>query len=434
MHRLFRNGLFLCCDPDRRVHTGDMRVKDGRIEEFGVALEAGDAEIHDLSGRWVVPGFVQGHVHLCQTLFRGLAEDLPLLAWLSERVWPLEAALDEESTYWSARLGVTELLLGGSTCALDMGSLRHVGAVFQACEEAGVRVTSGRALMDLDNPAGLSMETEANLNGASDEADRWHNRGRLRYAFSPRFVPSCSEGLLREVAQEARRRGSLIHSHASEHAEEARVVRERTGRDNVQYLHDLGLSGPDTCLAHCVQLSATEMALLAETGTRVLHCPSANMKLGSGIAPVVELLEAGVTVALGADGAPCNNRLDMFTEMRQAGLLQKVRRGAEALPAVEILQMATLEGARALGLEAVCGSLEVGKRADMVVIDPDAPGLFPSTTPAAAIVYSATSGAVSEVWLDGDCVVRQGVVLAWDHQETLTGARRAQSALEAGLE
>lgn len=424
MHRLLTKATLITCDPAATVLSGDLRVIDGRIAELGPDLDRAGATITDLRGAWLMPGLVQSHIHLCQTLFRGMADDLALLDWLRTRIWPLEAAHDAESVYWSARLGVTELLLGGTTAILDMGTVHHTDALFEACREGGIRASIGRAMMDRENEAGLSQPTERSLQGACDEADRWHRPGgRLRYAFAPRFVPSCTDELLVEVAREARDRGCLIHTHASENRDEVALVRELTGRDNIEHLHHLGLTGPDVCLAHCIHLSEAEIELLATTGTRVLHCPSSNLKLGSGVAPIPELLERGVHVSLGADGAPCNNRLDAFAEMRLAALIQKPRLGPTAMPARQVLAMATRGGAEALGLDA--GSLEVGRQADLVALDPDYVASLPSPDPVASLVYAMTPAAVTDVWIAGEPVVTDGRVLCWDREETAAGVRAA---------
>jgi len=364
-----------------------------------------------------------------------MADDLALLDWLRTRVWPLERAHDADSVYWSARLGVSELLRGGTTAILDMGTVAHTDATFEACREAGIRAHIGRAMMDRENEAGLSEPRERSLAGACDEADRWHGRGRLAYAFAPRFVPSCTDGLLTDVAAEARRRGCLIHTHASENLDEVAWVRRLTGRDNIEHLHHLGLTGPDVALAHCIHLSDGEARLLAETGTRVLHCPSSNMKLGSGVARIPELVAAGAHVSLGADGAPCNNRLDVFAEMRLAALIQKPRLGPTAMPAPAVLAMATRRGAEALGLGAICGSLTPGRAADLVALDPQALSTLPSPDPISAAVYAATPADVLGVWIDGERVVEGGRVLGWDEGETRAGvgAAFARVTARAGL-
>lgn len=435
MRQLFKGAVIISCADHGQDRYQDMRVHDGRIVEMGHDLIPRDEVVVELSGRWVVPGFIQSHVHLCQTLFRGMAEDRALLEWLGERIWPLEASHDEESTYLSARLGIAEMLLSGTTAFLDMGSLRHTSATFSACDEAGVRATSGRALMDRENPAGLHASHEENLKGACEEADQWHERGRLRYAFAPRFVPSCSEGLLRETLAEARARGALIHTHASENPSEVALVRELTGDENIAYFSRIGMLGPDVALAHCIHLSDLEIDLLAESGSRVLHCPSSNMKLASGIAPVPELIARGVHVSMGADGAPCNNRMDPFAEMRKAGLLQSLRLGPGHLSPSAILTMMTLRGAEALGIDSDVGSLEAGKYADFVVIDPDHPALIGDTDPVHQIVYAAGPEHVESVYIAGERKVHRGVLENWGPGLDFKALRQAAARVKrvAGL-
>jgi 5-methylthioadenosine/S-adenosylhomocysteine deaminase len=236
--------------------------------------------------------------------------------------------------------------------------------------------------------------------------------------------------LLREVGRLARELDLRIHTHASENPQECALVRARTGQDNVRYFHALGLTGPQTTLAHCVWLSAEERALLAQTQTVVCHCPSSNLKLASGVAELPELLEAGVPVALGADGAPCNNNLDIFTEMRLAALIHKPRRGPLAVPATAVLEMATLGGARALGLEKELGSIEVGKRADLVVLDLGGAHTTPAGADLAAqIVYSARASDVRDVAIDGRVVLRQRRLITLDLDQVRAEAARQAKRL-----
>lgn len=430
MALLFRGATLLPCTLDRDGHASpalraDLLVDGGQI----VAILAPDqpappdAEIVDVRGRWILPGLVQIHVHLVQTLFRGLADDLALLDWLSQRIWPLERAHDADSTYWSARLGLTELLLGGTTAILDMATVHHTDEVFRAAGEIGMRAFIGKAQMDLDNEAGLGESTETSLGDSVLLRDRWHGQGRLRYAFAPRFVPSCSERLLRETARAAREAGCLLHTHASENRDEVALVRQMTGMDNVAYLEKIGFTGPDVVLAHCIHLTDEEERILADTGTVVAHCPSSNLKLASGVARIPELLERGVRCGIGADGAPCNNRLDAWTEVRTAALLQKVRLGASAMPAPQALGLITRRGADALGLDT--GALEVGRPADLVIVDPDLPSAWGGGDPRAALVYSHGPASIREVWIAGERVVSDGRVLGWDTAETLAGAKAA---------
>lgn len=358
-----------------------------------------------------MPGLIQAHVHLCQTLFRGLADDLRLEDWLVRRIWPLEAAHTEETVYASALLGAAELLLGGTTAILDMETVHHTDAAFQALERIGIRATAGKCLMDA-HPEGAPLElaetTDAALGEAESLAQRWHGEagGRLRVCFAPRFVPSCSGPLLRAASDLAERFDAQLHTHAAETIVERETVLRTTGLEEIAYLDSVGIAGPRAALAHCVWVDSHEIARLARQGTTVVHCPSSNLKLASGVAKIPEMLAAGCRVAIGADGAPCNNRLDAFAEMRLAALIQKPRLGADALPAAQVLDLATLGGAAALGLADEVGSIAPGKRADLVVLDLAAAHLHPLLGDLVSlIVYAAQPSDVRDVFVDGRPVV-----------------------------
>ncbi|HEY9284732.1 MAG TPA: 5'-deoxyadenosine deaminase [Pyrinomonadaceae bacterium] len=429
---LIKGGTLVTADGNNTVAAGGLLIRGGRIVSVGGSHESAD-EVIDARGCAVLPGFVQTHVHLCQTLFRGAADDLPLIDWLKERVWPMEAAHTPASLRASARLGVAELIKGGTTSALTMETVNHTREVFRVVEESGFRATVGKCMMDAGDgvPAALQEETEDSISESLALLEEWHGRadGRVRYCFAPRFAVSCTRGLLERVARLARERGVVVHTHASENLTEIEMVERATGMRNVRYLDSLGLAAPNVALAHCVHLDEEELDTLARTGTHVLHCPSSNMKLGSGVAPVVEMLARGVNVTLGADGAPCNNRLDAFTEMRAAALLQKVSRGADALPAPRVLRMATIDGARALGLGGEVGSLEVGKRADVTVVDLARLHLTPRPDVVSTLVYAATPADVRTVVIDGRVVLRDGELLTLDEREV----RREAEAEAASL-
>ncbi|HVF66456.1 MAG TPA: 5'-deoxyadenosine deaminase [Pyrinomonadaceae bacterium] len=435
---LIRGGAVVTMDAADSVFEGDVLVRGSRIEAVGraslTASATADVTI-DARGCAVLPGFVQTHVHLCQTLFRGAADDLELIDWLKKRVWPMEAAHDAASLRASARLGVAELMRGGTTCALTMETVNHTAEVFRVVDETGFRATVGKCMMDKGDevPAALQEETEESIRESLALLEEWHGRadGRVRYCFAPRFAVSCTRGLLERVARLARERGVMVHTHASENRTECEMVERETGRRNVEYLDSLGVSGAHVLLAHCVHLSEDEMSLLASTGTHVSHCPSSNMKLGSGIAPVAELLGRGVSVSLGADGAPCNNRLDMFTEMRTAALLQKVWRGADVLTAARVLRMATRDGARALGLEDEIGSIEEGKRADLTVVDLERLHTTPRPDVVSTVVYAAESADVRDVLIDGRVVMRDGGLTTMDEREVIAEARSQYELLSA---
>lgn len=425
-------GSIVTVDGQDRVFVGDVLMQDGRIKALGpsgsVPIPPG-TRVVDVTGDIVCPGFVQAHVHLCQVLFRGIAEDRALLPWLEERIWPLEKAHDADSLRASARLGLAELLLGGTTSLLDMGTVAHTDVVFEAARAMGLRYTGGKAMMDRPNPAGLDEPTAAALSTSNDLADRFHGaaHGRLRYAYAPRFILSCTDELLRETARAARARGCLIHTHASENPGEVAAVREATGKDNITALADLGIAGSDVVLAHCVHVSDEELASLVQTQTRVVHCPSTNLKLASGTAPIPRFLEAGVAVGLGADGAPCNNRLSAFSEMRLASLLQKPLHGATAMPARDALRLATMGSAKVLSLDAEVGSLEVGKRADIVVVGRQRPALRPCVDPVTTLVFAAEAGDVTHVFVDGKQLVRDRRLVATDLRAILDDADAALS-------
>jgi 5-methylthioadenosine/S-adenosylhomocysteine deaminase len=433
---LIKGGTVVTMDAADKVLDGDVLVRGRRIEAVGGDLSDVAADVTvDARGCAVLPGFVQTHVHLCQTLFRGAADDLALLDWLKRRVWPMEAAHDPASLRASARLGVAELIRGGTTCALTMETVNHTEEVFRVVEESGFRATVGKCMMDKGEevPSALSEETEDSIRESLSLLERWHGRadGRLRYCFAPRFAVSCTRELLERVAALARERGVMIHTHASENVSECELVERETGMRNVLYLDSLGVSGRHVLLAHCVHLDDEEVGLLASKGTHVAHCPSSNMKLGSGVAPVAELRARGVSVSLGADGAPCNNRLDMFTEMRTAALLQKVSRGADALPAARVLRMATADGARALGLGGDIGSLEAGKLADIAVLELGRLHTTPRPEVVSTVVYAAEARDVRDVLIDGRPLLLEGELQTLDEGEVLADAARQYELLAA---
>lgn len=427
---LIKDALIVTLDESNRILEGDVAIEAGLITAIQPATtareRAGFAEVIDARGRVLLPGFVQTHLHLCQTLFRGAADDLSLIDWLKQRIWPLEAAHTPQSISASARLGIAELIKGGTTCALTMETVNHTESVFQAIADSGFRATTGKCMMDQSEeaPRTLIETCEDSIAASLELLKRWHGQadGRIRYCFAPRFAVSCSRRLLERVAVLAREHGVLVHTHASENLAEIELVRKATGKRNLVYLRDLGLAAPHVVLAHCIWLDENEMEILESTGTRVAHCPSSNLKLGSGCARVFEMLERGISVSLGADGAACNNRLDMLTEMRSAVLLQKVLRGSQALPALRALRMATQGGAAALGLADQIGSVEVGKRADLQLLNLDRLHTTPHPDPISAIVYAAQASDIETVMIDGRVVMRERKLLNLNEEQVIAEA------------
>ena len=409
-------------DAANSIVQGELLIVDGKIAAVGGSGHAPDVTI-DATDCAVIPGFVQTHIHLCQTIFRGAADDLALIDWLKKRVWPMEAAHSAGSIAASARLGIAELIKGGTTCALTMETVNHTREVFRVVEESGFRATVGKCMMDKGDevPVALREQTARSIEESLALLDEWHGRagGRIRYCFAPRFAISCTRELLEQVARLARERGVMIHTHASENRTECELVESDTGMRNIAYLDSLGLTGPHVALAHCVHLDDSEIDALVVSKTNVVHCPSSNLKLGSGLAPIAKLVDRGVSVSLGADGAACNNRLDMFTEMRTAALLQKAMHGPEVLPANRVLRMATIDGARALGLDAEIGSLETGKRADVAIVRMDRLHMTPAAEVVSTLVYAADVSDVDTVMIDGQMVMRDRKLLTLDESEVV---------------
>lgn len=440
-------GLLVTQDAPRSIRKGALRIVDGKIAEIrrrAPSKPRKGMKLRDVSGKLLLPGFVQAHVHLCQTLFRNQADDLELLDWLKERIWPMEAAHTKASLRASAEIGILELLSGGTTCILDMGTVHHTEEIFKAVLESGIRANVGKCLMDhpTETPPGLREETTKALNEAVSLHAKWNGRekDRIRASYAPRFVLSCTEQLLRAVSDLCREQGAILHTHASENTHELEKVRQTTGKGNVEYFQSIGLLSEKLVLAHGIWLEKQEISWLASAGAHVTHCPSSNLKLASGIARVPELLKAGVNVALGADGAPCNNRLDAFQEMRLAALLPKAGGDPTALPAQEALDLATRNGAKALGWDQAIGSLEVGKDADFLVLDPlpDAgSGLFsrdlqgPGRTDSllSSLVYAGHSGWVRETWVQGNLLFANGKALTLDAESVRIRAERERSRI-----
>ena len=431
---LFRNATILTMDDRLTVTDGSVSVRDGRIAAVGDVPDQPHDTVIDARGGYLLPGFIQTHVHLCQTLFRGFADDMPLLEWLRLRVWPMEAAHSPSTLRASVQLAAAELLRTGTTSVLTMETVHDTDVVFETLAEVGLRATVGKCMMDSDYevPRRLQEETRASIDESLALKKRWHGaaNGRLRAAFAPRFAVSCSRDLLEAVASLSASEDALVHTHASENRDEVEVVRRLSGGfSNLEYLADTGLATDRLCAAHCVWVTDSEQMLLAERQVKVMHCPGSNLKLGSGIAPVAEMRARGISVSLGADGAACNNRLDIFDEMRLAATLQAVRKAPGALPARDVVWMATREGARALGLEAEIGSIETGKKADLVLLDRDRPHLCPSVDPWSAIVYSARGTDVRTVLVDGEVLVHDFALTRQDAAAVTATARSAAAEL-----
>ena len=408
-------------------------VRDVFVENDRIADAAG-GEVIDASGCYVMPGLVQTHIHLVQTIFRGLAEELSLLEWLRDRIWPLEAAHDEASLRATARLGLLDLLATGTTTILDMGTTHGGDVIAEELVASGIRARFGQAMMDGGDgvPKGLRETTSASLHASARLAMKWSDAadGRIGYAYAPRFALSCTRELLEAVGDITKRLGLLVHTHSNENVTERALVESATGQAPIAFLDSVGLVNERSVIAHGVNVDDAEVATLRLRGAAITHCPSSNLKLGSGIADVRALRDAGITVGIGADGAACNNRLDGFDELRLAALLAASLHGPGTLTAWDVLAMGTRDGARAMRLEDSIGTLEVGKKADLIVLDPERLA-GPGGDPATRIVYGGGSRAVRDVIVDGRVLVHRFVPVTFDPAEVRARAAEAVPRLLA---
>lgn len=421
MSILFKNAKIVTMNAEREIIQGDLLVEGSQIVTVGGAIDQPADQVIDLHGDLLIPGLIQTHIHLCQTLFRGQADDLELLDWLKLKIWPLEGGHDPESIVDSALLGIGELFLGGTTTIVDMETVHHTEHAFQAILSSGLRALAGKVMMDDpsgDIPRSLRETTSDSLQESVDLYEKYHGTGdgRLEVAFTPRFVISCTNTLLKEVSRIAREKKAFVHTHASENRAEIQVVESTRGMRNIIYLDKVGLTGPKLILAHCIWLDEAEKEILIQSKTRISHCPSSNLKLASGIAPIPELLKRGAEISLGADGAPCNNNLDCFREMRHAALIQKPLNGPTVMPAQKVFELVTLGGARAIGHEQDLGSLEVGKKADLAVVSLQGLHTWPNehVDVYSQLVYQAVSSDVRLTMVDGQIVMQDRQLLTID--------------------
>lgn len=441
MTEVLHPGLIVTCNTRFDLLTAHaVVIEGGNIREVlpsGKAASIYTAARHIYKPDLVMtPGFIQTHMHLCQTLFRGLADDLELLDWLQLRIFPYENAHSKESLRASVQLGIDELLRGGTTTILDMGTLRHTEVIFDELSSSGIRAFAGKCMIDENDlfPS-FKAKTDSELKETYELASAYHHTsgGRIHYGFAPRFVLSCSDRLLREIPEMMKDfPGSVLHTHSSENRKEVEEVRRKTGKENIDYFNSIGVLEQQTVLAHCIHVHEGEVKTMAAKGTSVAHCPSSNLKLASGIANIPEMIKQGVNVSLGADGAPCNNRLSVFREMNLAALIQKPVHGPTSMNAKEVMKLATINGAKALGIDHITGSIEPGKKADLVLLNLNKNGFAVKDDPElvySKIVYSAGQDDVETVMADGKYLVEGGISKVYDAEEVVSQGKRELNAL-----
>jgi 5-methylthioadenosine/S-adenosylhomocysteine deaminase len=401
------------------VIDGDRIIAVGSSSELKAKYPAADliAEKYGL----IMPGLINTHTHAAMSCFRGLADDLPLMQWLQEYIFPREARLNGEMVYHSTLLSICEMIKSGTTSFCDM--YLFAKDVARATSESGMRAWLGEVLYDFPSPNYGDLE-----NGFTYMDELFAQYGAhelLTITVNPHAVYTCSPELLTRLGQVAGRQDALYHIHLSENQEEVDTCQERYGCTPVQHLEKLGLLHKQVLAAHCVKLEDDEIALLARRGVKVTHCQESNMKLASGTAPVVKMLDAGICVSIGTDGSASNNDVDMFGEMNTVAKIHKVARmDPTAMNAVTTLRAATMGGAEALGAEDMIGSLEAGKKADVIVLDCNQPHLTPMYNPVSHLVYAARGGDVIHSIINGQVVMHNRQIKNLDEQAVLAEMKK----------
>jgi len=444
---LFTNATIITMNPTRDIITGGaIAIKDNRIAAVGktdalLRQYSGD-QVIDVKGKLIIPGLIDTHVHLAQALIRGCADDMALIQWLCERVWVLQGNFTHDDGYVSARLCIAEMLKSGTTTFLESMLAHRYGfdGIARAVDESGIRACLAGIVMDIGTYAtqsssmhpGMVESRETSLFGVLDMHSKWHGAAndRVHVWFGPRTPGGVSSELYREMSDYAHQRDMGITMHLAEVEADKIFLNEKYGLSPVYYAESVGLLGPKTVLVHMVWLARADIDKLAETRTSVSHNPSSNSKLASGVCKVPQMLASGVNVALGCDGGPSNNDYDLVREMKLAAIIHKaVTNDPLIVPAETVLEMATINGARALGLEQEIGSLEAGKKADLVVIDLNRLHTTPSPNPISSLVYAATGAEVDTVVVDGRIVVEHGQLLTMDENEVMEQAHQHAGAL-----
>ncbi len=419
-------------EPDGTVlEHHSLAIKDGRIHAIAPSTEARGrfhaAVTLELDEHVLIPGLINAHTHAAMSLFRGLADDLPLMEWLTQHIWPAEGAwVSPQFVRDGTQLAMAEMLRGGVTCFNDMYFFPDETA--RAVEDAGMRAAVGMILIDF--PTAWAANAEEYLSKGLALHDHYKGHPLISTVFAPHAPYTVSDGPLERVRILADQLNVPVHMHVHETAHEVQEAREKHGERPLARLEKLGLLTPQLLAVHMTQLSDEEIAACARAGISVVHCPESNLKLASGFCPVQKLMRAGVNVALGTDGAASNNDLDMFSEMRSAALLAKAVAGdASALPAASALRMATLNGARALGLDEDTGSLRPGKAADIAAVYLGDIETQPLYHPVSQLIYATGREKVTDVWVAGRHLLKERVLTTLDAAELKTKAAAWQQKI-----
>lgn len=450
---IFSNATIITMNPQRQVITnGAVSISGNRIAAVGKSRDIIDQypgeEIINCNGNILMPGLIDSHVHLAQAMIRGCADDLGLLDWLGKRVWVLQGNYSHADGKASAALCTLEMIKSGTTSFIEVMLAERYGfdGVAETVLQSGMRAAIGKIVMDLPSYAkkenfmypGMIEDGETSIQHTLDAYDKWNgaNNGQIRVWFGPRTPGGVTPGLYDRISKLAAERGMGITIHLSEVREDIDYARSQGFRTPTEFALGHGLLGPQTVLAHCVWTDEKDWEILAQTGTHVSHNPASNAKTATGIAPVHKMLQAGVNVSIGCDGGPSNNTYDMIREFRLVSYLGNLLESdPTVVPAETVLEMATLRGAQAFGMEDQLGSIEVGKLADLIVINTDTPHMTPVWDPVSAVVYTAHGSDVETVVIDGKFVMRNRQVLTLDEPSILAEARRraAEVAQRGGV-
>lgn len=446
---LFKNATVVTMDPSRRIiMDGAVAVRGSRIEAVGksrdLSRKFSTDETIDLRGGLLLPGLIDSHVHLAQAMLRGCGENLPLIRWLTERVWPLEGSYEGDEGRISAELCILEMLKSGTTTFLEAFLAARYGmdAILEVVRDSGIRGYVSKMIMDVPSYAGkedvmfhgMREDLPTTIRQAREMHARWDGAedGRIRIWLGPHAIGASSEEGLRTVVSLAKELKTGINIHYCETREEQVFVREKYGCSPSQFLERIGMLGRNLLLIHTIWVDREDIERIAASGTHVVHNPSANTKMASGISKVPEMIRAGVNVVLGCDGGPSNNTYDLIREMRMGSYIHKgVSLDASVMPAETMLEMATVNAAKMLGAEKEIGSLEPGKRADLTAVDMRRPHLVPAPDPIGTLVASANGSDVSHVMVGGRLLVRKGKVLSMDEKGILKRVANATKRLYA---
>ena len=431
---LLEKGTVLTMDPQNRLLAeGWLAIKGDAIVAIGGPedLRPKAGQTIDARGGVIMPGLINGHTHAAMSLFRGLADDLPLMEWLNHYIFPVESRMDGDFVFTGTLLACAEMIMSGTTTFCDMYLFEN--RVAEAAKAAGMRAIVGEVLYDFDSPnygpvaQGLTFTEEL--------ITKWKDDPLISIAVEPHSPITCSPDLLSATNDLAWKYDVPLIIHLAETAHEIQEVEQKYGRRPVAHLESLGLLGSHLIADHCVHLEQDEIQLLARRGVKAIHNPESNMKLASGIAPIPEMLANRLTVGLGTDGCASNNNLDLFAEMDMAAKLHKVSTmDTTVMDALTVLRMATIHGAAALGLDALTGSLEVGKKADVIIVDTAKPHLTPMYNPYSHLVYAARGNDVSHVLINGRIVMEERQLVAMDLASVLEQARARSEDVKRWLQ